>query len=113
MITYPKRDLISKECADKLKKSLPLDKIYLFGSTARKDDEISSDIDICLIGPFAKSDKTYKKLVNNITAELYIENSIMINWIYFHRSEWENEKYPIILTIKKEGKILWEKEKIK
>ncbi|MFO8017747.1 MAG: nucleotidyltransferase domain-containing protein [Promethearchaeia archaeon] len=111
MISYPKREYLSKECAHKLKNSVVLNKIYLFGSTARRDDTPSSDIDICLVGPLNKLNRESRKIINNITAAIYIDNYLIINWIYFNLGEWKREKFPIIKTIKKEGKVLWEKEK--
>ncbi|MGV9171651.1 MAG: nucleotidyltransferase domain-containing protein [Promethearchaeia archaeon] len=113
MITYPKRDHLSRECALRLKNTLTVDTIYLFGSTARRDDKVFSDIDICLVGPLEKLNREERVRINDITAEFYIDHFITINWIYFNNQEWNKEKLPLIKTIKTEGKVLWEKEIIK
>lgn len=111
MISYSKRDELSLDCASFLARAIPLKKIYLFGSTAREDDRITSDIDICLIGP-EELNRQNKETINEITADMYIESCITINWIYFSIGEWNKGILPLFKTIKREGRLLWEKEKI-
>ena len=111
MITYSKRDELSQEFALEITRHLKLEKIYLFGSTAKKKDRINSDIDICFIGKSDKLGNREKEIISNQVTEFLIEHAIVINWIYFNRNQWEKETIPITKTIKNEGKILWEKEK--
>ena len=91
-----------------LKNGVALKAIYLFGSTARKDDKISSDIDICLIGPHELSQED-REFINDTTGDIYVESCIAINWVYFSMREWNEGILPLIQTIKREGKLLWEK----
>jgi predicted nucleotidyltransferase len=110
MISYLEREVLSRKCSTKLKDHIPLSKTYLFGSTARNEDKISSNIDICLIGA-KKLTKKNKELIEEITAQIYITTCITINWIYFTLKEWKKGIHPIIKTIKQEGKLLWEKKR--
>ena len=110
-MTYSKRDQISRKFARVITGILPLEKVILFGSTAKRNDQIRSDLDICLVGKKIRISKKQRDLIGALVADYLINQSIVINWIYFNEAQWENEKTPIIKTIKKEGKILWEKEK--
>ena len=112
MITYMKRDEIGKMFGRKLIEQISLEKIILFGSTVRKNDKISSDIDICLIGLFQKLDPRTRDVIDEVATDILLETGLVINWIYFADKTWKHDCVPIITTIKKEGEILWEKEKI-
>lgn len=112
MFTYSTRDKISSEFAQDIKRILSCEKIILFGSTARKDDRISSDIDICIVGGVGSIEWDVRKLINDLVTDYLIEKEVLINWLYFTLKQWRTAKDPIINTIKREGRVLWEKEKI-
>ena len=112
LITYSIRDELSIKFAEKIRKHFSLDRIILFGSTARKDDRIDSDLDICLIGNISRLSHSQRRLVDDIAGDFLLDNGLLINWLYFNDQQWEKNNLPIIKTIKNEGKLLWANEKI-
>jgi predicted nucleotidyltransferase len=92
--------------------ALIIDGVILFGSTVRKMDRIDSDLDICLVGEKPQLTEADRNCINNIVNQYVLNEEIFINWIYFNVVDWNRAVLPIIKTIKKEGRILWENGKI-
>jgi predicted nucleotidyltransferase len=111
IISYSLRDETAKRFAVEIASSLPVLKIILFGSTARRDDQIKSDIDIAIIGEKNLS-LTQKDQINETITNFLLDRGILINWIYILKNEWNLNLLPIVKSIRKEGIILWEKERI-
>lgn len=112
MMSYSKRDKLSKLFVEKIREIIYVNMIYIFGSTSRKDDSISSDIDICIIGKEDMLSKSIKKKINDKVTDFVVNEGILINWIYFSLKEWQEKSLPIINTIKMEGKLIWERGKM-
>lgn len=111
IISYSSRDEAAKRFAVEITTNLSVIRIILFGSTARRDDQINSDIDIAIIGEKNLS-LSQKDLINDIITQFLLNRGILINWIYLTKKDWDLNILPIVKSIHKEGIILWEKEKI-
>lgn len=86
-----------------------LEKMILFGSVAKEQYNPNSDVDLLLI---TKDIKKSRKSLTDFKMKILLKYSVLVNSIYSIPNEFESEKEPIYNTIKKEGKVLWEKKKI-
>ncbi len=112
MITYPIRDKIPKIFTEKVKNLSVFSKIILFGSTAKKEDRLDSDIDIAIIGEKNQLPKKIKDKIADIITDILLDYSVFINWIYLSEDEVNNHSIPIVKSIINEGEIVWVKERI-
>lgn len=105
------KDKVLENLIDKYPKiDQNLVRITLFGSVARNEYNPESDIDILLL---TKNKKQTTELFSDFKLKILLNYNVVINAIYISEKEYQNSIEPIYNTIKKEGKILWEKKKRK
>jgi len=101
-----KRDLkIAKELASRIREKLgkTID-IIVYGSTARGDSELFSDMDVCII--VEKMDKNTREMIFTIAWEVGFKEGIVIVPLIFEKNEWEDSpilESPIYKNIQREG----------
>lgn len=77
--------------------------LILFGSQARKEANLESDIDILVILKKRNvADDKHEHIIDMI-ANLSIEYGVLVSLIYINEWQWETEKSPLLLNVKKEG----------
>lgn len=83
--------------------------LILFGSTAREDEEIESDLDICVVFKDAISKRKLEELISDLRIELFKIYGVSFAPFYISKKDFTNrarlKKAPIIDIIK-EGKII-------
>ena len=84
-----------------------VEKIILFGSYATQNETDSSDIDICLIVQ-QKSIQLDKQL-SDIEEQFYDDYLCHLSPYVLTAKDYDDESFPIVSEIKKEGKELWSK----
>jgi len=105
------KDKVLENLIDKYPKiDQNLVRITLFGSVARNEYNPESDIDILLL---TKNKKQTTELFSDFKLKILLNYNVVMNAIYISEQEYQNSIEPIYNTIKKEGKILWEKKKRK
>lgn len=107
---FNKRDKILRIFVDNISKSHIMH-IWVFGSTAIKNDRPDSDIDIAIVYTLGWTN-TFQKHIEDIRTNLMIDYGIHLSLLYFKISDWHQNIVPIIHTIKHEGIKLWENVKI-
>jgi predicted nucleotidyltransferase len=109
MLLLYKDKIISKLIEEFPIKDKNLIKIILFGSVAKENYTPESDIDILLVTKFKK--KTLEFFLD-FKMEILMQYKVIINAMYVTPDEYRKTFEPIYNKIKKEGRILWIKEKI-
>jgi len=99
-VVYPREAWL---IADRLKRHLHADSIYLFGSHARGAAGPDSDLDIAVIVPDG-AESRYRRsvLARSLVRDIYVPKDILV----FTRSEWEAERVVVcslVDTIQREG----------
>ena len=79
------RNSLLKDISSKLKKHSP--GVYLFGSVARKEETISSDLDICIIYDSSANKSVLENLVSELKPELYKRYGVNIAPFYISAGE--------------------------
>jgi uncharacterized protein len=101
----PRLKKILKELQDEFSKILDkkLDAILLFGSQARKDARIDSDIDILVIinGEFNYGDLI--KSTSNIVSDLSLENDVVISRAFISKEHFEHDQDPFLSNVRRES----------
>ena len=96
---------ILKELQNEFSKILDenLDTILLFGSQARGDAKIDSDIDILVIisGEFNYGDLIKRTSV--IVSDLSLEYDVVISRVFMSKEHFENDQTPFLLNVYREG----------
>ena len=80
--------LILRRLKTRIAERLPLNRLVLFGSRARGDNEPDSDIDVLVVldGPVSHESEEY---VRSSAWELSYENGVVIFPLVVARAEWE------------------------
>ena len=105
-------DKISSEAARRIPDMIEdrLKKIILFGSYARGDQTEGSDIDIAVLVDCDRAEvRKYKHDLVRLSAEMDLENMVVVNFICLPFSEFNARKsyYPFYSNIEKEGKVIY------
>ncbi|MBT8368326.1 MAG: nucleotidyltransferase domain-containing protein [Deltaproteobacteria bacterium] len=101
-------DLIEKNVLDSfltlMREKIKVDRVVLFGSRARGDADLDSDMDVLVIvNDF--TDRT-EDFISQCAWEAGFENDIILVPVVFSRDDWENgpERYSLLAeAIKSEG----------
>ena len=109
---YTFRDWIASEFAKKAVEFLPIEMVILFGSTARKDDRPESDIDLAIVATRGLITRTTRRKLADISSEFLVEFGVLLNWILITPDEYEDRQNALVENIRKDGIVLWAKEKI-
>jgi predicted nucleotidyltransferase len=80
-----------------------LDTILLFGSQARRDARVDSDIDILVIinGEFSYADLI--KRTSNIVSSLSLEHDVVISRAFMSKEHFEHDQDPFLSNVRREG----------
>ena len=87
-----------------------LGKIILFGSYARGDYTSESDIDIAVLLTCDRKEMAkYKDRLVKLSAEMDLENMVVVNFICLPYKEFNEKKeyYPFYGNIDKEGQVIY------
>ena len=90
---------------NQVKNEFDVEKIILFGSKARGDDEKYSDIDLLILTKKEKTNSDRTKL-SDIAAEINIDLGVALSCLYYNIYDWEQgeEINPFLKqNIEKEG----------
>jgi len=100
-----KKDIeIARELKKRLSREVPLVEIKVFGSRARGDAELYSDLDVFL--EVEEINSGIKDRIDDIVWEVGYENYVVISPLIFTRDEIENTPLrisPIVCSIAEEG----------
>jgi len=95
---------IIKKLSQRLKRSLNIIEVILFGSRARGTNETDSDFDVCII--VEDLNTTIRDLIFTIAWEISLEEGVVITPLIFKREEVQDSpitESPIYNTILREG----------
>ncbi len=95
---------VAKEFASRIRKKLGEVSIIVYGSRARGDDELFSDMDICIV--VNKLDKKTREIIFTTAWETGFKEDVVIVPLMFEKNEWENSpilESPIYKNIQREG----------
>jgi len=78
-------------------------RLMLFGSHARGDAEPGSDVDVLVVleGPVRPGAEIAR--TGEITAEISLENNIVISCTFISADRFEHEESPLMINVRKEG----------
>ena len=100
----PRDYKIASELKRRLAEAVELIDFKIYGSKARGDDDVFSDLDVFI--EVASLDRKTNDLISEIAWEVSLENSIVISPLVFTRDEIENSplrESPIVININEEG----------
>lgn len=103
-----RREEIINQIKETLNQVAPWAKVILFGSEARGEAKLDSDIDLLIIIPDTLKD-LYNKIKLNIIDELYLlelKNSVLISPMVLLQEMWESRKTPFTCNVEKDGILL-------
>lgn len=80
--------------------------VILFGSQARGDAGPGSDIDVLVVlkGPVDPNQEL--PLVSPLASRLSLEHEVVICCVYLSEEEFQNERSPLLLNVRREGVIV-------
>ncbi len=95
---------VIKEIVEYLEKGEEAVGAYIFGSMARGDYHLDSDIDILVVG---KKNKEAQQKLAELASSLTEKYRVPVSVIFMDLEEWRNDANPIVRTVKREGKKIW------
>ena len=79
------------------------DRMLLYGSYARKEARPDSDIDVLIVLRDKFDYSEMIKRTSEIVARLSLENDVVISRSFVTREQFEQEKSPFLLNVRREG----------
>ena len=93
---------------DDIKKAMPIDKVYLYGSYAKGTQQKNSDIDICFFSRAFESRRTLDVLTDLFFLKIKYDKDILIQPNAFSTSELHNDN-PFVKEILQTGREITKK----
>lgn len=80
-----------------------LERVLLFGSRARGDQQAGSDIDLLVVlaGPVTPGLEIAR--TGPATAALSLENDVVVSCTFISEDRWAHERSPLLLNVRREG----------
>jgi len=96
---------ILRDLQDEFSKILgeKLDSVLLFGSQARGDASVDSDVDVLVI---IRGDFDYGELIkrtSDVVPELSLQNDVTISRVFTSKEHFEHDQNPFLLNVQREG----------
>ena len=99
----PEKLTIVKQYISDVKKTMPIDKVYLYGSYARGTQGENSDIDICFFSQAFETRRTLDVLTELFYLKIKYDKEILIEPNAFPASELYNDN-PFVKEILRTGR---------
>jgi uncharacterized protein len=102
---HPQLNRILLEIRAHLKQSYGdrLSQIILFGSQARGDAAIDSDIDILIVLQDAVNSGAELKRLSEFIANLCLEYSTLVSCVFMSAEQFQQSNTPLLLNVRQEG----------
>lgn len=96
----PIKDYLKKEYGDRL------DRLILFGSQARGEANLNSDVDLLIVLQDLINVSDEIKYTSLFTSQFCLENDLVISRIFLSKLRFEHEESPFLKNIRREGILL-------
>jgi predicted nucleotidyltransferase len=80
--------------------------LVLFGSQARGDATTESDIDVLVVLKNKQLRNSKRDEVLDFIGDLCLEFGVLVSCVYVSQAQFETEKSPLLLNIRREGIVL-------
>lgn len=80
--------------------------LVLFGSQARGDATADSDIDVLVVLKNKQIRQNKREEVLDFIGDLCLEFGVLVSCVYVSQAQFETEKSPLLLNIRREGIVL-------
>lgn len=83
-----------------------LDAVYLYGSYARGDNREGSDLDVLVVLNDFQRRAAEIRRISELIGDLSLDFEITVSPLFMRESEWNSDKFPLLLNVKKEGVLI-------
>ena len=83
-----------------------LDRLILFGSQARGEASLTSDIDILILLQDPVNSSTEIRRTRHFIAQFCLEHNLLVSRFFLPRSRFETENSPLLRNIRQDGIVL-------
>jgi len=80
--------------------------LVLFGSQARGDANLESDIDILVVLKEKNNRDKKREAILDFIFDVSLEFGVLVSCVYVSQAQFEQEKSPLLLNIRREGIVL-------
>ena len=80
--------------------------LVLFGSQARGDATVESDVDVLVVLKNKQVRQSKREEVLDFIVDLCFEFGVLVSFIYVSQVQFETEKSPLLLNVRREGIVL-------
>jgi len=80
--------------------------LVLFGSQARGDATVESDVDVLVVLKNKQVRQSKREEVLDFIVDLCFEFGVLVSFVYVSQAQFETEKSPLLLNVRREGIVL-------
>jgi len=80
--------------------------LVLFGSQARGDATVESDVDVLVVLKNKQVRQSKREEVLDFIVDLCFEFGVLVSFIYVSQAQFETEKSPLLLNVRRDGIVL-------